>query len=110
MELVLELFKMLWAKSDPLLLVCLLMLGWWQYKTSAKLDAHVNANAKENPYPHPQCQAHEICYENLLGQIKQNREAAATSHNELRTELQTLNGHIDTVLKIAVSRREEPNE
>jgi hypothetical protein len=110
MELLFELAKMLWAKSDPLLLVCLLILGYWIHKTDRKLEAHINPNPKDNPSPHPQCSQHEICFDNVLEQLKQNRAAVAVSHDEVRSELQALGGRIDTVLKVAVSRRERSDE
>lgn len=92
MELIVELVKILWQKSDPMLIVCILILGYWQRQTSKKLDAHLDADANSNPYPHPQCKAHEDCYEELKAQLTEQ-------HAETREDIQGLTARIDRALQ-----------
>lgn len=99
MELIVELVKILWQKSDPMLIACILILGYWQRQTAAKvdeqkkrLDAHLNPDPKDNAYPHPQCAAHEACYEDL-------KEHMQTQHQETLGSINGLTERIDRALE-----------
>jgi hypothetical protein len=92
MELIIELGKLLWAKSDPMLIVCILILGYWQRDTRKKLDGHLNPDPKANPYPHPQCKLHE----DWIGDIKDH---LGRQHDETITGIAALSERIDRALE-----------
>jgi hypothetical protein len=81
-QFAIEMLKVLWAKSDPMLILCVLAVIWMQYRDRKnskavrdRLDAHLNPNPKDNPYPHPQCREGEISYAALCKQLEiQHRE------------------------------------
>jgi hypothetical protein len=107
MELLLELGKYLIAKSDPMLVICMMILALWQHRTSKTLASHLNPDAKTNPYPHPQCRQEELCFGSLIGQIQENRHLAASNHDETRAQIKDLSDRINMVLQIAVDKRED---
>jgi hypothetical protein len=84
MEAIVEIAKWFLAKSDPMLIICILLLTFFQYRTAKTLAKHLNL---ENPSPHPQCG--QICAE------------MKTQHRETREDIQALSSRIDTALKIA---------
>jgi hypothetical protein len=92
MELIVELVKLLWAKSDPMLIVCILILGRWQYTTAKKLDSHLNPDPAGNPYPHPQCKAHE----SVLADLKDHM---GSQHTETLSSINALSDRIDRALE-----------
>lgn len=92
--ILIEFAKSLWAKSDPLLIVCILVLAYWQRKTSAALDKHLNPDPRENPWPHPQCQAHGQSFIDLRATMEKH-------HQETREDIRGLSERIETALKIA---------
>lgn len=94
MEIILELAKWFLAKSDPMLIVCFLVLALWQHRTSKLLAAHLDQNNKN---PHPQCPVHAQAFQDL-------REKMDTNHAETREDIQGLSERIDTVLQIAVEK------
>ena len=97
MEAVIEIGKWLLEK-DPLLAVCILILGYWQYRSDqnrrrenmefkTRLDGHLDP---QNKYPHPACEWGEKNYaaltDSLKQQHKENREDHQTIFKLLRRE------------------------
>jgi hypothetical protein len=92
MELILKIGEWLLSKFDPTLVLCLLVLAFWQHKTSKLIGEHLDVG---NQRPHPQCREHEAIYADLKSTIGKH-------HNETREDIQGLGSRIDTVLKIAI--------
>lgn len=99
MDLILKFGEWLISRSDPLLVVCLIVLAAWQRKTEQKIDKtdrkleqHLNPDLKENPYPHPQCEHHESCFADLKQQL-------TDQHAETREDMQGLSVRIDRALE-----------
>jgi hypothetical protein len=83
MELLLDAAKWLLAKSDPMLIVCVLILAYWQRQTSRRLEEHLDPDPKNNPYPHPQCKEGETAYERLCRALETQRQENREDHQEI---------------------------
>jgi len=51
MDIISEAFKYLVERSDPILVICMLILGVWQHRTAKVLADHID---NRNMEPHPQ--------------------------------------------------------
>ncbi len=91
-------FEYLIQRSDPMLVVCVLMLGIWQHRNGKTLNKHLNPDPQENPYPHPQCLNHQQTYTSLAKAIDEN-------HRETCRSIDDLSNRIDTVLEIAIKNK-----
>lgn len=84
-SILIKIAELIWNKTDPLLVVCIMLLGYWQYKTSRRLGIHLDPKTK---YPHPECEWGEKSYKflckNLETQHKENREDHEKIYNLLR--------------------------
>jgi hypothetical protein len=80
MEIFLEAAKWIVSRSDPVLVVSMLILGVWQHRTSKALAAHLGA---DNRYPHPQCFHGEQSYKSLAHQIDTVHAENREDHQEL---------------------------
>jgi hypothetical protein len=72
---ILEVFKFLFARTDPVLVAVLMVLAVMQYRINTKVNGHLDP---KNKYPHPDCLWGEKSYERLCAalenQHKENRE------------------------------------
>ena len=109
----LELLKTLWAKSDPILILCVLALIVIQRRdrkagkvTSDRLERHLNIDATDNPFPHPQCRAHDQSLVKIVDQLKSNRAETKADielcRDRTREDIKDLSSRVEDVLKIAV--------
>ena len=83
MELLLDAANWLLAKSDPMLIVCIMILAYWQRDTSRKLARHLEPDSRRNPYPHPQCREGETAYERLCTALETQRRENREDHQEI---------------------------
>ena len=82
MEIFVKILELLWQKSDPMLIVCILVIAYLQYRlgkdheaVKKQLNEHLDP---KNEYPHPQCKSEKTSYESMEKQLalihKENRE------------------------------------
>jgi len=95
MEILFDVAKWLLSKSDPMLVVCFLVLAFWQHRTAKLLAEHVDA---KNDNPHPSCKLHESVFEGLRADLQRY-------HGETREDIKSLGDRMDTVIK-CVMRKE----
>lgn len=88
--LIIEVAKVLWAKADPMLILCVLVLIVIQHRDRKasealrqRLDAHLNPDPKENPYPHPQCKEGDDAYTRLCSALENQHRENREDHQEI---------------------------
>lgn len=79
-NLILEAAKVLWAKSDPMLVLCYIILAVLQYRHGKRLDTHLDPDPDANPYPYPQCKEGETAYKTLREELKQQHRENREDH------------------------------
>jgi hypothetical protein len=79
-QIIVEVLKALFARTDPVLVAVLLVLAVMQYRTNKKVDGHLDP---KNRHPHPECEWGEKSYNALA-------EALQQQHDENRQDHQTI--------------------
>lgn len=105
-QIILELFKNLFSKTDPILASCLIAILIMLYKVNKKIDGHMDPDPKRNPAPHPQCTIHSGKIDDMIEDNKAQHAEIKTmievSREHAREDINQLSSRIETVLKIAV--------
>lgn len=87
----LRLLELLWTRSDPLLVFCIILLGYWIHKsnkasksallaTNRRLEAHLDP---KNRNPHPACEWAERNFNLLRESLTQQRTENREDHQEI---------------------------
>ena len=85
-----KILELIWDKSDPLLVICIIILGYWQMKTSRKLTIHLDP---QNRYPHPSCEWGEKNYDLLCKELTKQHKENREDHQTIFEKIDGLREH-----------------
>ena len=79
-QVLVDVLKWLFSRSDPMLVFCFLLLAYWVRKTNKKIDAHLDPN---NRHPHVSCEWGEKSYRLLTVQLEKQHTENRQDHQEI---------------------------
>ena len=79
-QFIADTLKVIFSRTDPVLVVVLLVLAILWYRTDKKINDHIDP---KNRYPHPECEWGEKSYQAL-------QSAQQTQHDENREDHQII--------------------
>ena len=78
-----DVLKWMFSRSDPMLAGCILVLGYWIWKTNVKLDEHMDSKNRE---PHAYCELQGIEIEATATRSRESAAALAAQMEKIHSE------------------------